>query len=89
MMIAACFYANEIPFATQHDGARRRAGALALAVVGRWAHMPTRTRGGGRCRLLGVGKHKTQSVVGVSKTRKKTAATALPGVKEVRRISCS
>ena len=68
--IAACFYANDISFATRRDGARRRAGARALAVVGRWAHTPTRTRGG-RCRLLGLGKHKIQSVVGVSKTRKK------------------
>ena len=70
---AACFYANELSFATRRDGARRRAGARVLAVVGQWwAHTPTPTRTrGGRCRLLGLGKHKIQSALGVSKTRKK------------------
>ena len=38
--VAACFYANDISFATRRDGARRRAGARALAVVGRGG--PTR-----------------------------------------------
>ena len=50
--------------------AAAQACARSRAVVGRWAHTPTRTRGGGRCRLLGVGKQKVQSVVGVSKIRK-------------------
>ena len=69
--IAACFYANVISFATQRDGAQRCAGARACAVVGRWAHTPTCTRGG-RCRLLGLGN--TQNSVrswGFKNTRKK------------------
>ena len=80
--IAACFYANGTSFATQLDGVRRRAGARARAVVGRWAHTrtPTRTRGG-RCRLLGLENTQNSVRSWGFKNTKKTAATALPGVK--------